>query len=253
MADTLPSACAPPGAAPTCTDHAGGRTVSRTSPLRRAVRRRARDDRGAAAVEFALVSLLLVTLVFGIIEFSLLLRDHVAVTSAVRAGARIASAGAGAGPADCIATTPPVPCTPASAPKLAQDAADAIQRAGSAMPKDAIDELWVYKANTAGYPGTANSMDGATCSSTTQCVKYRWVDATNRFVYVSGGWASTSIAACAGGSTDAVGVYMKATHRFITGMFGVTMNVFDRAVMRFEPLPNDMCQANKPIGGGGHQ
>lgn len=224
-----------------------------TSPLARAAarRRRLHGDRGAAAVEFALVSLLLVTLVFGIIEFSLLLRDHVAVTSAVRAGARIASAGAGAGPASCIATNPPVPCTPASAPKLAQDAADAIQRAGSAMPKDSIDELWVYKANAAGLPIGASSMDTATCS--TDCVTYKWRDAQDRFIYAGGSWSSTSIAACAGGATDAVGVYMKATHKFITGMFGASMNVFDRAVMRFEPLPTDMCQANKPIGGGGHQ
>ncbi len=208
---------------------------------------RARDDRGAAALEFALVSLLLITLVFGIIEFALLLRDHVAVTSAVRAGARIASAEAGAGKADCIAT----PCTPGAAPKLAQDAADAIQRAGSAMPKDSIDELWVYKANASGFPGAATSMDTATCS--TNCVRFRWRDASDRFVYVDGSWDSRSIAACAGADTDAVGIYMKATHKFITGLFGASMGVFDRAVMRFEPLPTDSCQANKPIGGGGHQ
>ena len=46
--------------------------------------RHARGDDGAAAVEFALVSLLLFTVLLGIMEFSLLMRDNVAISSAVR-------------------------------------------------------------------------------------------------------------------------------------------------------------------------
>ena len=64
----------------------------RTGVLARLRGARSTRDDGAAAVEFALVSLLLITLFLGIIEFSLILRDKVAVTSAVRAGGRIASA-----------------------------------------------------------------------------------------------------------------------------------------------------------------
>jgi hypothetical protein len=217
-----------------------------------------RDDSGASAVEFALVSLLLFTLVFGIIEFSLLMRDYVSIGSAVRTAARIASAEAGAGPATCPTATgtwTPPPCLTGSAPKLAQDAADAIQRSGLAMPKDSIDELWVFKAGPSGYPGNATSMP-ATC--TTDCVRFKWVDATDRFTYQSGTWYSTSIAACTGTNTngspksDAVGVYIKATHTFIVRLFGTSREMGDRAVMQFEPLPNDQCQANKAIGSGGH-
>jgi hypothetical protein len=83
-------------------------------------------------------------------------------------------------------------------------------------------------------------------------VKYRWVDSNNRFTYVQGGWASTSIAACTGGGSDSVGVYMKATHKFLLPLFGSTIALSDRAVMQFEPLSSDTCQANKPVGGGGH-
>jgi Flp pilus assembly pilin Flp len=193
-----------------------------------------RDDTGAAAVEFALVALLLFTLLLGIIEVTLLLRDNVSVSSAVRTGARIASAEAGAGPGTCPSGANPPPCSPANVPKLAQDAADAIQRAGTAMPQDAIDEIWVYKSNSSGFPGTATTLAASTCTS--NCVVYRWNDASNRFQYASGTWISSTINACIG-SSDAVGVLMKATHQYLFGLFGTTQSMSDRAVMQFEPLP----------------
>jgi Flp pilus assembly pilin Flp len=197
-----------------------------------------RDDEGAAAVEFALVALLLFSLLIGIIEITLLLRDNVSVSSAVRTGARIASAEAGAGPGTCPTGANPPPCSPANVPKLAQDAADAIQKAGTAMPQDAIDEIWVYKSNSSGFPGTAANAAAATC--TTNCVVYRWNDASNRFQYSSGTWISTTINACVG-TSDSVGVIMKATHRYLFGLFGTTQSMSDRAVMQFEPLPASQC------------
>ena len=191
-------------------------------------------------MEFALVALLLITLVFGIIEFSLLMRDNIGVSSAVRTAARTASAEAGAG-----ACKPTTPTCPQPLPNAAQDAANAVQRAGLTIPKDSIDELWVFKANAAGFPGSASSMDKATCSS--NCIRFRWVDANDRFTYVSGSWDSRSIAACVGTNpdgtpkADSLGVYIKATHRFITPLFGSTTVVSDRAVMQFEPLANFQC------------
>ncbi len=221
-----------------------GQRLARTVPRRR-------DDAGAAAVEFALVALLLFSLLLGIIEGTLLLRDNVSVSSAVRTGARIASAEAGAGPGTCPTGANPPPCSPANVPKLAQDAADAIQKAGTAMPQDNIDEIWVYKSNANGFPGGASTLAASACTAATSCVVYRWNDASNRFQYASGAWISTSIAACVGAS-DSVGVVMKATHRYLFGLFGTTQSMSDRAVMQFEPLATDSCQANKPIGGGGH-
>ena len=54
--------------------------------------RRARtDDSGAAAVEFALVSLLLVTLLIGIMQFGYIFYQWVELTSAAREGARWAA------------------------------------------------------------------------------------------------------------------------------------------------------------------
>ena len=119
------------------------------------------------------MSTLLLTMVFGIVEFAFLMKDDVSLTSAVRQGGRIASANAGAGPGgvgeggDCI-----IPCTPANAPKFAQLAANAVQQAGSAMPKDSIVEFWVYKADDKGYSAGTTIVSGKVhwnCS--TNCVK----------------------------------------------------------------------------------
>ena len=49
---------------------------------------RERSERGAAAVEFALVMPLLLLLVFGIVEFGLIMNRQITVTHAAREGAR---------------------------------------------------------------------------------------------------------------------------------------------------------------------
>jgi len=199
------------------------------------------DERGAVAVEAALVTPLLLLLVFGIIEFAFLLKDDVALTSAVRGGGRTASANAGAGPAgeddkgDCLA-----PCSGESTPRLAQLAANAIQQSGAALPKDSIEELWIYQANDKGYPGP-NGSTSWTCAS--NCVEYRWVASKGQFRYYSGSWQSSSISACANNTPDSVGVYMKARHRFLSGLFGTGMELADHAVFAFEPLPTLTCAA----------
>jgi Flp pilus assembly protein TadG len=50
--------------------------------------RKERSERGAAAVEFALVMPLLLLLVFGIVEFGLIMNRQITVTHAAREGAR---------------------------------------------------------------------------------------------------------------------------------------------------------------------
>lgn len=60
---------------------------------------RRRRERGAAAVEFALVLPILIMLIFGIIDFGRMLNARITITEAAREGARAAAlvdAGAGA-------------------------------------------------------------------------------------------------------------------------------------------------------------
>jgi hypothetical protein len=208
----------------------------------RRMRRKAGGDTGASAVEFALVVPVLLVLVFGIIEFGLVMRDYLSVASSVRVGARIAATGAGAGQGTCPGA--PVVCVPSSVPALAQAGADAIQQAGTAMPQDLIQYIFVYDANAAGYPGSLTSMPTTTagCVSAGNCVVFKWNQNLDRFVYDSGTWSSSTINACINSaSADSVGLYMKASHPYLTGFFGSTLTLQDRAVMKFEPLPAISC------------
>jgi Flp pilus assembly protein TadG len=215
-----------------------------------ALRRRAREraQRGAVAVEAALVTVfILVPLLFGIIEFSFILRDYLSVSSSVRVGARLSSANPGAG--QCLTN-----CSPSTSPYLGQLAANAIQQAGTAMPKNSIDYIFVYQANKYGYPaptGTLSqniSANGSTtmpstlagCASVANCVAYKWSDSTSSFAYDNGSWDTKKINACAS-TADSVGVYMHVTHTNITGLFGRTIGLADKTVMKFEPLASGVC------------
>ena len=208
-----------------------------------------RSERGAVAIEAAIVTGVVFAMIFGILEMAFLMRDYVGVTSASRVGARAASTGASAGtcvpdPADTV------PCPPNGAPKLAQMAADAIGSARTVLAKDSIDYIMVYKANAAGFPGSATSMP-AMSGCTTSCVAYRWSASQNRFRYAQGSWDSRTINACATPKAplyaplDSVGVQVVFKHKFLTGIFGSVMDLSDHDVLKFEPLSNLTCAAGE--------
>jgi hypothetical protein len=208
-------------------------------------RRRQNRQRGAVAVEAALVTPLLVLFVIGIIEFSFLMRDYVSITSASRSGSRIASANPGAGPQICDPGETGTECSNAGAPELAKLAANAIQTQSSALNKDTINYMLIYKANANGFPGSLTGWSAnpvSDCSSSGSCVEYVWVKASDKFKYVPGNgtWTSSTINACVSNS-DSVGVYLNATHPYITKLFGSSKTVSDRTVMRFEPLTAATC------------
>ena len=191
---------------------------------------------------------ILLLVVLGIVELGMLMRDHNVVVSNTRIGVRIASTGAGAGPGVCETGTGAPPCTPASAPALAQYAADAIQRSGSAMPVDQIQYILVYKANADGYPGTdGNTTMPTGCAGYSNCVKFTWKASSNKFRYAEGSWNSTTISACFPGTVskplDRVGIEMVADHKTFTGLFGDSIKLEDHAVGTFEPLDAQHCGA----------
>jgi Flp pilus assembly protein TadG len=180
------------------------------------------------------VTPLLMLLVFGIIEMSLLMRDASGVTNQVRAAARIAATEAAAG-------TP----TASSTPTLADDAVNAIQYAGSSMPLSSVNWVLVYQANQYGYPLPSTNQTSLTC--VTNCIKYVWSSSSNKFVKSgSTTWDTSTINACVNDpNRQSVGVAMSARHTWITGLFGSGVDVPGRLMMQFEPLPATTCATGK--------
>lgn len=215
----------------------------RRAPARR--RRHCAGQRGAVAVETALVTPVLLVVLLGIIELPLLIRDHVAVTSAARTGARVAAAAPDAGacvpnPAD------PTPCPANGAPNFAQLAADAVARNGTALPATSIRHILVYKANASGFPGALSSMPSS-CAGVPSCVAYTWNATAGAFRYASGTWDSRTVNACFPHNVDAVGVQVVADHEFLSGMLGSTMAMSEHAVMNFEPLRVGSCASGSHL------
>lgn len=65
-----------------------------TNKYTRKFARMSRERRGTTTVEFALVAPLLIFLLFGIIEFGIMVKDVVGLNQAAREGARVAAVGA---------------------------------------------------------------------------------------------------------------------------------------------------------------
>jgi hypothetical protein len=175
--------------------------------------RRADRESGAVAVETALMAVLLCGLLFGIIECSLLMKDWLAVSASARAGARMA------------ASEPRLPT-------FAQDAANQVASSVSDVDMSGFKELWVYKAGASGVPAS-----GSFASCSTSCVRFGWNAAARTFVKTADGYAATGQNACAGDpANDSIGVYLKVTHRPLTGWLFGDLTVAESTVMRVEPL-----------------
>jgi Flp pilus assembly protein TadG len=173
-----------------------------------------RDDRGVVAVEAAIVTPLFLLIIIGVIEFGLAFKDQLAITSAVRAGARIASA------------EPRVT-------SMATDAAAQVAQEAAAVDMKNVNALWVYQADSSGHPvGAGGTFD----SCSTNCVQFSWDSGSKTFVQTGGSWPATAQNACQG-TQDSVGVYLSFTHPGVTKAIFNTLGLHSYTVMRLEPVP----------------
>lgn len=191
------------------------------------MRRRALSGSRGAVVHAAVVTPLLVVIVLGVAELAVLMRDNVALTSLTREAVRTAA----------TAASGPAGRTTEDAPALAAAAALAVQRAGTALPKGAVEELWVYLPDEAGYPtGSASDDRFATCG--TDCLVYRWDPDTGAFALTGGSWTMDDDVACRAGS---VGVYLKADHRFLTRIFAGSTGISRHAAVPVASYGRSAC------------
>jgi Flp pilus assembly protein TadG len=183
-------------------------------------------DRGSAMVEAALIMPVLLLMTFGVIEWSLVMRDVAAVSSAARTGVRVAS-------------IPPGP----TSTSITQPVAEAIQTAGSVMPKDNLEYILVYQANSDGFPLPEGNAAMTCAAAGKTCVKHSWSDSRDAFTKTEGEWDPALINTCVGDSkAQSVGVYVQARHSMITNFFGNSRVIRDSAVLRFEPRPKAICK-----------
>lgn len=194
-----------------------------------------RQDRGAAVIEAALLLPVFFLLVIGIMDWSLYMRDSLAATESARVGVRTASA------------LPRIP-------GFTQTTVDAIARAGSALPKDQIRQILVFKANSRGFPGPAGNVTMSCAGYETSCDRFVWNEASSKFVMSPDTTPWNPVAAVGqpghinscpagfGGPPDSVGVYVEASHPRITGLLGVPTSVKDFAVLPFEPKQIGVCR-----------
>jgi hypothetical protein len=195
-----------------------------TRPFRR---RDVGSSAGAVAVEAALLLPLFFLLLFGVIEWALFMRDSLSVTEASRVGVRTASA---------------LPREPG----FTQTTVNAMERAGSAIPRSTIDFVLVYKANAAGFPGP-NGNTAMSCTGwESTCDRYVWDGSSFVLSPATTPWNHLNVNACptvaSGGPPDNVGVYVQVTHRWVTTFIRSTSRISDRAVLPFEPKPISSCR-----------
>jgi len=177
---------------------------------------RGRGDGGAVAVEAALVTPVLMLMLFGIVELSLLLKDDLSVSAAARAGARTGAA---------------LPRFDDGTTDFAQQAANQVARSAGALNLSAVS-LTIYEADPAGNPQAG----GTPADCTSSCVHFSYDTGASAFVRVGGSWPAASIDACPGDpGQDAIGVYVSYPHQLT--VLGGTVTLADRAVMAFEPVP----------------
>jgi Flp pilus assembly protein TadG len=178
--------------------------------------RRARGDDGAALVEAAIVLPFIVLMVFGIVELGFLFRSAAVTNSATRSGARLAAAQYGSATNSTERAT------------ILLNVRQTVEK--DLLSKSTVDtpqQLWIYKANSAGDPPTGNY---STCGA--PCIVYTWDSSSNTFGTPSGTWDTAD--AC-GLTHDNVGVYLRVSHAPIGfANFLGTLTLNEHTVMRLE-------------------
>ena len=199
---------------------AGAHGSTRRHPRGRA------GERGVALIEAAFVTPIFMVLIFGMVEFGLVMNNYLGVANAARAGARVASASGNSTQADFAVL-------------------QAVAKESTAIKRSDIVYIVVFKASATGDAPTAACQSGTATSGV--CNVYVSADlarpstdfgcgnsSPDRYWCPSTRKVAQSVAS--GGPPDYIGVWVKVTHHWVTKMFGSTKSLTDSSVIRLEPL-----------------
>jgi Flp pilus assembly protein TadG len=202
------------------------------TPGRRPARQPRRDrSRGAVLIEAAILLPLLVLLTFGAVEYGLIFRDELKITTAARSGARIGTADK---TSDGSAVNP-------------DDDYQILQAVYAALGNLAPHVIYVsvYNAgtNSNGVPPAGCTGPGA-ASVTGSCNVWSLSDFSLTAAQVEAStknlWPSTArpitLDTNTGTEPTYLGVEVEITHNYVTGLFGSSRTLLERAIFRFEPV-----------------
>lgn len=183
-------------------------------------------------VEAALVTPIFVFLLFGTLEFGLLFRSYLTLNNAAQGGARAASIAGNQLDADW---------------KILQ----AVRKESAAVGRSSIQRVVVYHAANGTDEPTASCIAGTATSGTGNpnytgaCNVYVSADLTAPVADFGCGitqkdryWCPTARKTAVSGPMsppDFVGVYITIRHGWVTGLFGSTVDISERVIVKMEP------------------
>jgi hypothetical protein len=196
-----------------------------------------RGARGAALVEAALLVPILVLLTFGAIEYGLIYRDELRLTTAAREGARTG-----------VADKDPLGFSVNN-----DDDYQVLQAVETALGPLASKVVYVsiYNAGTnpngappSGCAGTAAvsqyNANGAQCdvwSYSDFSLSAHGVETSSKYVWLAS-YRQLTLNTTDGIEPTYLGVAIQTTHNYITGLFGSSRTISEGSVFRFEPVAN---------------
>ncbi len=169
------------------------------------VDRRNTRERGAVAVETAIMVPILFFLFFGIVEFGLFWQSDHTINEASRSGARLGA-------------------TLARELDYEEDIVAAVESSiGNNIPSGDVKYLTIYKAD----PSTGDPVTGDVLTCSVDCWRFVWDESDREFDLVVGPtWVASEQAACGEtGHNDYMGVYVEGEYSSVTGMFGSTRKI----------------------------
>src|SRR5690606_10549208 len=183
--------------------------------------RRRRNDRGVTMVEAAITAPLVFLLIFGVLEFGILFKDYLSLSSGVRDGVRVAS-------------------TQGADPLADYKILQIVLQRMPALERNQIERVVVFRASSA--DDSVPSVCKTTSSATEKCNSYSNADLSRPASDFTGTgsapdrfWPPTTRKERLSDPPDYVGVWIKVRHEAVTGLLPLTKDLEEEVVMRIEP------------------